>query len=125
MWHGAYVAWLEEARVEALATAGLPYSVLTARGLELPVVQLSIAYQAALMHGDCVEVRSLVLPRRGVRLPWQSWFVGPEGGVAAVASVELVLVEFSAELSRRRPMRRLPSELAEALAALTAGPLRD
>ena len=24
MWHGAYVGWLEEARVEALAAVGLP-----------------------------------------------------------------------------------------------------
>ena len=32
MWHGAYVAWLEEARVEALAAAGLSYSAMTAHG---------------------------------------------------------------------------------------------
>ncbi|MFN7679053.1 MAG: acyl-CoA thioesterase [Cyanobacteriota bacterium] len=123
MWHGAYVAWLEEARVEALAAAGLSYSVLSARGLELPVVQLSIVYQAALMHGEWVEVRSLVLPRRGLRLPWQSWFVRGDGAVAAVASVELVLVDFSAGLDQRRPLRHLPSDLAQALAALVTGPV--
>ena len=32
MLHGAYLAWLEEARVEALAQAGLAYSDLSARG---------------------------------------------------------------------------------------------
>jgi acyl-CoA thioester hydrolase len=122
MWHGAYVAWLEEARVEALASAGLSYSVLSARGLELPVVQLGITYQAALTHGDWVEVRSLVLPRRGLRLPWQSWFVGPEGAVAAMAAVELVLVDRQAGQGRRRPLRHLPTDLAEAVAALVAGP---
>jgi hypothetical protein len=54
MWHGAYVAWLEEARVEALAKAGVAYSELSARGLELPVVSLAIDYRRALLHGDAI-----------------------------------------------------------------------
>jgi len=125
MWHGAYVAWLEEARVEALAMAGLAYSVLSERGLEMPVVHLSIGYQAPLMHGDRVEVRSLVFPRRGLRLPWQAWFIGPEGSVAAEAMVELVLVDFSAGAGKRRPLRRLPNDLRDALATLTTGPIGE
>ena len=63
MWHGAYLAWLEEARVEALQQAGLAYAELSAAGLELPVVSLSIQYRQALLHGDRVELRSWVLPR--------------------------------------------------------------
>ena len=122
MWHGAYLAWLEEARVEALATAGLAYSVLSDRGLELPVVHLSLTYQAPLLHGDPVEVRSRVLPRRGLRLPWQSWFIGPGDTVAAQALVELVLVDFSAGASQRKLLRRPPDDLAAALAALAKGP---
>lgn len=125
MWHGAYMAWLEEARVEALATAGLAYSVLSRRGLELPVVHLSIAYQAPLLHGDQVEVRSRVCPRRGVRLPWQSWFINSEGIVAAEAQVELVLVDCSAGAAKRRPLRRLPGDLVDALRTLTDGPFRE
>jgi acyl-CoA thioester hydrolase len=123
MWHGAYLAWLEEARVEALATVGLAYSVLSARGLELLVVHLAITYQAPLLHGEWVEVRSLVLPRRGLRLPWRSWFVGPGNTVAAQALVELVLVDFSAGADRRRPLRHPPADLAVALNALVAGPI--
>ncbi|MFN9547777.1 MAG: acyl-CoA thioesterase [Cyanobacteriota bacterium] len=122
MWHGAYLAWLEEARVEALATAGLAYSVLSARGLELPVVHLAITYQVPLLHGDRVEVRSRVLPRRGLRLPWQSWFIAPAGAVAAEALVELALVEFSAGAGKRRPLRHPPGDLANALSSLAAGP---
>jgi acyl-CoA thioester hydrolase len=122
MWHGAYLAWLEEARVDALSAAGLAYSDLSRRGLELPVVHLSIDYQAPLMHGDRVEVRSLVLPRRGLRHPWQSWFISAEGGVAASALVELVLVDFSAGAGNRRPLRRPPADLARAMAFLEAGP---
>ena len=125
MWHGAYVAWLEEARVEALATAGLAYSVLSARGLEMPVVRLAINYRSSLMHGDQVELRSLVMPRRGLRLPWYAWFLGPGDRVAAEAQVDLVLVDFSAGALQRRPLRHPPRELAKALKTLWEGPPTD
>jgi len=122
MWHGSYLAWLEEARVEALAAVGLEYSALSARGLELPVVSLAIDYRQALLHGDLVELRSAVEPRRGVSMPWRSWFVRADGAIAAQARVELVLVELSDGAQRRRLRRRLPDDLAAAVAALERGP---
>ena len=122
MWHGSYLAWLEEARVEALAAVGLEYSALSARGLELPVVSMAIDYRQALLHGDLVELRSAVEPRRGVSMPWRSWFVRADGAIAAQARVELVLVELSAGAQRRRLRRRLPDDLAAAMAALERGP---
>lgn len=125
MWHGAYLAWLEEARVEALAAAGLAYSDLSARGLELPVVSLAIDYRQALLHGDAVELQSEVLPRQGVKLPWRSRFLGPAGLVAAEARVDLVLVDLSAGPDQRRLLRRLPDDLAAAVEALARGPQGD
>jgi len=122
MWHGAYLAWLEEARVEALAQAGLAYSALSAQGLELPVVGLRIDYRQALLHGDAVEIRSQVMPRVGLKLPWHSRFMGPDGGLAAEACVDLVLVDLSGGPSRRRLLRRLPEDLEQALTILRSGP---
>ncbi|MFM7464635.1 MAG: acyl-CoA thioesterase [Cyanobium sp.] len=122
MWHGAYIAWLEEARVEALASVGLDYSTLSAQGLEMPVVDLALTYRAPLIHGDRAEVRSLVMPPRGLRLPWRSWLIGPGETVAAEALVELVLVDFRAGPQNRKLMRRLPPEVAKALQKLTEGP---
>jgi acyl-CoA thioester hydrolase len=112
MWHGAYLGWLEEARVEALQ----------AEGLELPVVSLAIDYRQALLHGDQVELRSWVLPRQGLKLPWISQFVRQNGELAAEARVELVLVELSEGGAQRRLLRRLPSPLAMAVDRLVAGP---
>ncbi len=123
MWHGAYLAWLEEARVEALAAAGLAYSDLSARGLELPVVRLSIDYKQALLHGDVVQIWSEVLPRRGLKLPWRSRFVVADGGVAAEAQVDLVLVAGVPGSDQRRLLRRLPADLEAAVATLVQGPL--
>lgn len=121
MWHGAYLAWLEEARVEALAAVGLPYCDLSARGVELPVVSLAIDYRQALLHGAAVEIRSVLGRRQGVKLPWRSLLLDGEGRVAAEARVELVAVAMEGS-GRRRVLRRLPADLERALAALEAGP---
>jgi len=125
MWHGAYLGWLEEARVEALAAVGLAYSDLASRGLELPVVALAIEYRQGLQHGDLVEVRSALLPRRGVRLPWRSCFFTAARVLAAEARVDLVVVKRLPGQAAPRVVRRLPADLAEALAALAAGPQRS
>ncbi|MEB3200796.1 MAG: acyl-CoA thioesterase [Synechococcaceae cyanobacterium] len=122
MWHGSYLAWLEEARIEALAAAGLAYSALSARGLELPVVSLAIDYRQALLHGQEVEVWSTVARRRGPRFPWTSRFLTAAGEVAAEARVELVLVDLSGGPERRRLLRRLPPDLERAVARLEQGP---
>ena len=122
MWHGAYLAWLEEARVMALEAVGLAYADLSAEGLELPVVSLSIDYRQALLHGDAVELRSWVLPRQGVKLPWVSHFLRASGELAAEARVELVLVDLSNGAGQRRLLRRLPDTLAMAVKRLVQGP---
>jgi acyl-CoA thioester hydrolase len=122
VWHGAYVAWLEEARVEALAAVGLAYSDLSARGLELPVVALSISYRQALLHGDRVEIRSWLEPRLGLKLPWRSQLFNGDGRLAAEARVELVAVAMGQGPERRRLLRRLPDDLEAALGRLSAGP---
>lgn len=122
MWHGAYLAWLEEARVEALAASGLPYASLSAQGLELPVVTLQIDYRRALGHGEVVELRSLAMPRRGLRLPWISRFLLRGGGLAAEARVELALVRRLGAGEGLRPVRRYPPEFEQALQRLLAGP---
>jgi len=122
MWHGAYLGWLEEARVEALAAVGLAYSALSARCLALPVVSLSIDYRQALLHGDVVQIWSQLLPRRGAKLPWRSRFIGPGGSMAAEARVDLVLVQLQGEGQQPRLLRRYPEDLESALARLTAGP---
>jgi acyl-CoA thioester hydrolase len=122
MWHGTYLAWLEEARVEALAEAGLAYADLSAQGLELPVVSLAIDYRQALLHGEWISLESWVLPRRGVKLPWRSRFVKPDGRVAAEASVDLVLVDCSGAPQERRLLRQLPEALATAVGHLQRGP---
>jgi acyl-CoA thioester hydrolase len=121
MWHGAYVAWLEEGRVEALASVGLDYAELSSRGLEMPVVSLGIEYRQPLRHGDQVTLLSEVLPFKGVKLPWACRFLDPDDRLAAVARVELVLVGSPAGQAPK-VLRRYPEDLGRAVAQLQKGP---
>ena len=108
MWHGAYVQWLEEARVEALQAAGLGYAAMTAMGVDMPVVSLRLKYISPLRHGDEVCVYSHCSGRQGVRWPWFSRFVC-RGTVVAEATVNLVMVR------EGRVLRRVPLELQEVM----------
>ena len=119
MWHGAYVAWLEEARVEAIASAGMSYAQLSEEGYEMPVVSLCIHYRQALEHGDLVVVESMALPRRGVRWPWKSRFCRPDGSCMAEAEVELVILQVAD--GRRRVLRQPPVAVAGVMEALLRG----
>jgi acyl-CoA thioester hydrolase len=104
MWHGAYVQWLEEARVEALEAAGLGYAAMTAMGVDMPVVSLQLDYRHPLRHGDEVCVESRCSAQLGVRWPWVSRFVCGDI-VVSEATVNLVMVR------QGRVLRRVPPEL--------------
>jgi len=120
MWHGSYVAWLEEARVEASAAAGLSYACVSEQGYEMPVVRLEIKYRQSLRHGDRVVLESVALPRRGVRWPWMARFCLPDGTCMAEAEVELVILRREGEGAA--VLRRPPAELQEGLLVLVQGP---
>ena len=115
MWHGAYVAWLEEARVEALAAAGLSYSAMAGMGLEMPVVSMTVAYRRSIRHGDQIVLESQCGSQSGVRWPWRSRFVLDGQGMAD-ARVERVIV------GDGRLLRQPPDAIRPALNALQGGP---
>ena len=101
--------------MEALASAGLDYAVMSRMGVEMPVVSLRVDYLRALRHGDWVTVESRCLPRSGVRWPWQCSLLVQQQ-VMARAEVDLVLLESG------RVLRRPPEALTEVLRALQRGP---
>jgi acyl-CoA thioester hydrolase len=61
VWHGTYLTWMEETRVEALRSLGINYVDLVAMGCELPVVDLSIRYHRALKMGAEAIVRARMM----------------------------------------------------------------
>ena len=119
MWHGAYLNWLEEARIEALSQVGLTYKDLSAQGFEMPVVSLEINYTRSLFHGELVLLESRSLPRKLARWPRRTKFFR-EGELVAEARVDLVLVEKVAK--EHCLIRNVPKHISSPLLKLQLGP---
>lgn len=63
--HGAYAAYLEEARVCLLRHAGFPYQQVRAEGIDFAVLELLVHYRRPLRFDDVVDIHVTVgIPTR-------------------------------------------------------------
>ncbi len=115
VWHGAYIAWMEEARVECLRSLGIEFADLVAIGCDLPVVDLSIRYHQALRMGLEAVVRARMLPIDGIRLNWDYQIQSPDQATLYVTA-QVVLVPVDRE--KGKILRRLPPTVKDALVKL-------
>ncbi|MGH1396902.1 MAG: acyl-CoA thioesterase [Trichormus sp.] len=117
VWHGNYITWMEEARIECLRSIGIDYTDLVALGCDLPVVELSIRYHRAIQLGMAVLVKTRMAEVTGVRMNWDYAIVSPDGQqLYATAKVTLV----GLDRERGKIMRQLPSSVQDALAKIAA-----
>ncbi|AFZ27069.1 acyl-CoA thioester hydrolase, YbgC/YbaW family [Cylindrospermum stagnale PCC 7417] len=117
VWHGSYIAWMEEARVECLRSIGIEFADLVALGCDLPVVELSVRYHRSIQLGKAVVVRTRMTEATGVRINWDYTIVSNDGQELYVtALVTLVAVD----RERGKIMRQLPASFQDALAKISA-----
>lgn len=115
VWHGSYVAWMEEARVECLRSLGVSFADLVAIGCDLPVIDLSIRYHRPLLMGAEAVVKTRMQPIAGVRLNWDYEIQSPDAQhLYVTAQVALVPVD----REKGKVMRRLPTVVKDALVRL-------
>lgn len=118
VWHGTYVAWMEEARVECLRSIGVDYANLVAMGCEMPVVEFSIRYHQPVLMGMSAIVKTRMAEMTGVRINWDYQIQSVDGQMLfATAQVSLVAVD----REKGKILRQLPPPVKEALAKLAAG----
>lgn len=117
VWHGSYIAWMEEARVECLRSLGIEYADLVALGCELPVVDLSIRYHRPIRMGMSAVVRTCMADLEGVRINWDYQIQSLDGQELYVtARVTLVAVD----REQGKILRQLPVAVKDALTRLTS-----
>ncbi len=115
VWHGAYIQWLEEARIEYLRTLGLDYSELIALGCELPVVDLSLRYHSSLRLGDEAILQTRMNDMSGVRMYWTYQLQSLDRATKYLtAAVTLVAVD----PEKGKIMRSLPPAVKDILVKL-------
>jgi acyl-CoA thioester hydrolase len=118
VWHGAYLTWLEEARVEYLRSVGVEFADLVTAGCDLPVVELAIRYHRSLRMGAAAIVKAKMLEMKGVRINWDYQIQSPDDQELYItAQVTLVAVDRQSG----KIMRRLPASIKDTLAKLASG----
>lgn len=113
VWHGAYVAWLEEARIEFLQSRGIDFAQLVEMGCNLPVIDLSIRYHQPLRMGMKAIVKTRLMSIEGVKLPVEYEIRSPDNAIVYVSG-RVVLVPV--DMVKGKILRRLPSTVESALA---------
>lgn len=115
VWHGAYVAWLEEARVEYLRSLGVDYNYLVNLGYELPVVEMALRYHLPVKLGMDVVIKTRMQNTKGVRIICDYQIQSPSGEfLYLTAQVTLVAIESS----KGKILRQLPPVVKDALVKL-------
>lgn len=104
MWHGNYLKWLEEARVNYFIGRNLPYQrLMNMHRIELPVKHVSMEYLRPARLGDQVKIIiRLGEPVTKVRVTVLSEFVRVEDNeILATASVTIVPIDCDTGKIRR------------------------
>ena len=120
LWHGSYLNFLEEVRIDALNKAGLSYSELSEKGFEIPVVSVKINYKISFFHGEKVLLISRFDMQNKIRFTCQTLFLKSNGDIGAEAEIGLVVVRkinHSLKL-----VRELPLQIKNTLLLLEKGP---
>ena len=112
VWHGAYLTWMETARVECLKSIGVDFAELVARGCDLPVVEISIKYHRPIHLGKEAIVRTRLAETVGVRIHWDYKIESVDyQELFVTARVTLVGVD----REKGKIIRQLPANLQNAL----------
>ncbi|UBF24221.1 acyl-CoA thioesterase [Kovacikia minuta CCNUW1] len=115
VWHGTYIAWMEEARVECLKSIGVEYTDLVALGCDLLVAELSIRYHQPVLMGMSVVVKTRMAHMEGVRINWDYQIQSIDGQNQFItALVALVAVD----REKGKIMRQLPPTVKDVLVKL-------
>ena len=92
MWHGNYLKWLEESRLDAIEKSGIQYIELLNKGFEMPVYKVEIKYLKPIIIGEEIIIRSFFNINKGPRIIVNSKFISMNKKIHAEAILDIVLI---------------------------------
>lgn len=104
VYHGAYVSYLESARVEMLRSLGWEYAAMEKEGILLPVRSLNIVYHQPIEYDALIDVVTRVVKKPTVRIGFK-YALYVNGELKAEAEVELVCLNQSTGRPGRLPKK--------------------
>ena len=120
MWHGSYISFLEEGRIDALNRVGISYSKLSEIGFEIPVISAQLKYKLPFFHGEKLVLMSKFKLENKIRLNCKTLFLKLNGDIGAEAFIGLVVVRKKNQSMKL--VRELPVQVKNAFLLLEKGP---
>jgi acyl-CoA thioester hydrolase len=115
VWHGAYLTWMEQARIECLKSIGVDFTSLVEMGCDLPVVEMSLRYHRSLPMGATAVVKCKLQDLNGLRIKMDYEIQSVDQSITyTTATVALVAVD----IEKGKIMRQLPATVKEAIVRL-------
>ncbi len=115
VWHGTYLTWMEEARIECLRSIGIEFADLVAIGCDLPVVELSLRYHLPIYLGTSAIVKTRLSETKGVKIYWDYQIQSRDNAETFVTG-RVTLIGVDRE--KGKIMRQLPPSFQDALIKL-------
>ena len=120
MWHGSYLNFLEEGRIDALDKVGFSYSKISNKGYEIPVISIQLRYKISFIHGEKLLLMSTFKLENKIRLTCKTLFLKSNGDIGAEVIIGLVVVRKTNESIKL--VRELPVQIKNILLLLEEGP---
>tara|TARA_Y100001968_G_scaffold5939_1_gene5168 strand:+ start:195 stop:635 length:441 start_codon:yes stop_codon:yes gene_type:complete len=120
LWHGSYLNFLEEGRIDALNKVGISYSELSKKGFEIPVISAQINYKISFKLGEKILLLSNFKFATKIRFYCKTKFFKVNGDIGAESIVELVFVKKKNDSITL--VRKIPEEIENILLLLEEGP---
>jgi len=117
MWHGIYLNWLEESRIDSFGKAGIIYTQLLNKGFEMPVYKVEIKYLVPIKIGEEIIIKSSFIINKGPRIKVNSSFTNLREKICAEASIDVVLIN----KENFKVIRKMPDFLKSYLKNLSNG----
>ncbi|MDJ1181893.1 acyl-CoA thioesterase [Roseofilum casamattae] len=119
VWHGTYIQWMEQARVEYFNAIGIDFTQLVKLGCDLAVVDLSARYHRPLRLGMDAKVKTRLAEIKGVRQIVECQICSLDEDCLYLSS-RVILVPV--DRSQGKILRKLPKMMAEGLSRVLAEP---
>lgn len=103
-WHGTYLRWMEQARVEFCREIGLDLVELKKYDVILPVTNINIRYKSSAKLDDVLVIETVISKLSPITVTFSQVIKNKHSGqVYTIAEIEVVAVNSEGRIYRRMP----------------------
>ncbi len=105
-WHGSYIRWMEQARVEFCRQIGLDLVDLKKNDIMIPVTNLNIRYKSSALLDEKIVVETEITEITPIIVQFTQIIKNKETGrTYTIGKIEVVAVNNEGKMYRRMPDR--------------------